>query len=408
MNTVPTGRVARIEKMGRTFEAILPSGEVVTEEISAVTRSKAYKRGQVLTEIVTKTGRIQWRLTAPEEAATPLQRETTETVETPSNINFSCVNVETQEELITFLHKKATTLRPEGLVISDLKWKFLVRNVLRGENLLMTGPSGCGKTLAAQSVADAFPGRRFFYFNLGATQDPRSTLIGNTHFNATSGTFFAESLFVQAIRTTGAIIMLDEVSRAHPEAWNILMSVLDRNQRYLRLDESPDAATVKVAEGVTFIGTANIGSEYTSTRTMDRALLDRFVTVEMEPLDAVQELGLLQYMYPSVPKVQLKAIAEVAAHTREQMKSENAVLSAMISTRMSVQVAGLLEDGFSIEEAAEVAIYPFFDADGGLDSERTYVKQVLQKYLPPTETEDNSDELFSGVVGSLDENNIPF
>ena len=202
--------------------------------------------------------------------------------------------------------------------------------------------------------------------------------------------------------------MLDEVSRAHPEAWNILMSVLDRNQRYLRLDESPDAATVKVAEGVTFIGTANIGSEYTSTRTMDRALLDRFVTVEMEPLDAVQELGLLQYMYPSVPKVQLKAIAEVAAHTREQMKSENAVLSAMISTRMSVQVAGLLEDGFSIEEAAEVAIYPFFDADGGLDSERTYVKQVLQKYLPPTETEDNSDELFSGVVGSLDENNIPF
>ena len=45
----------------------------------------------------------------------------------------------------------------------------------------MTGPAGCGKTMAAKSLVNALD-RPDFYFNLGATQDPRSTLIGNTHF----------------------------------------------------------------------------------------------------------------------------------------------------------------------------------------------------------------------------------
>ena len=40
-----------------------------------------------------------------------------------------------------------------------------------------------------------------------------------------------------------------------------------------------------------------------------------------------------------------------------------------------------LYDGFTLAEAAEVTIYPLFSEDGGLDSERTYMKQVVQKYV---------------------------
>jgi hypothetical protein len=36
-------------------------------------------------------------------------------------------------------------------------------------------------------------------------------------------------------------------------------------------------------------------------------------------------------------------------------------------------------------EAAEVAILPFFSQDGGLESERTYVKQLVQKYIKTTD-----------------------
>ena len=50
---------------------------------------------------------------------------------------------------------------------------------------MMTGPSGCGKTDATFKAANYLE-REVHYFNLGATQDPRSTLIGNTHYNKDS------------------------------------------------------------------------------------------------------------------------------------------------------------------------------------------------------------------------------
>ena len=94
-------------------------------------------------------------------------------------------------------------------------------------------PAGCGKTEAAKALPAATD-RPFFYFNLGATQDPRATLIGNTHFKA-GETAFDQSAFVKAIQTENAVILLDELSRAHPEAWNILMTVLDEGQKISKI-----------------------------------------------------------------------------------------------------------------------------------------------------------------------------
>jgi nitric oxide reductase NorQ protein len=244
---------------------------------------------------------------------------------------------------------------------------------------MMTGPAGCGKTMAAKSIVNALD-RPDFYFNLGATQDPRATLIGNTHFSKEEGTYFSEALFVKAIQTENAVILLDELSRAHPEAHNILMTVLDEGQRYLRLDEKDGAPTIKVAPGVTFIATANIGNEYTATRVLDRALLDRFTIIEMETLDADDERSLLSYLYPQLDSSAIFNISEVVAATRTEMKTETPRISTHVSTRASVEMAGLLYDGFNLEEAAEVMIYPQYDSAGGLDSERTFVKQLVQKY----------------------------
>jgi MoxR-like ATPase len=298
-----------------------------------------------------------------------------------------------EDPVLSFIHNDSLKLKPETLVMQDLKWKYLVRSAMRGKNIMMTGPAGCGKTMAAKTLVKALD-RPDFYFNLGATQDPRGTLIGNTHFKKDEGTLFSESVFVKAIQTENAIILLDELSRAHPEAWNILMTVLDEGQRYLRLDEAENAPTIKVAKGVTFIATANIGSEYTATRAMDRALVDRFIIVEMDTLSKEEEAKLLLKLYPDVTPEQADTISEIASMTRAEMISESPKLSSAISTRLSVELAGLLSDGFTLEEGAEVAIYPFFDADGGVDSERTYMKQVVQKYCGKAEDEDifNAEE----------------
>lgn len=271
---------------------------------------------------------------------------------------------------------------PTKLIISPLKWKYLVRSILRGKNLMMTGPSGCGKTLAAQTAAAMFGDRPFFYINVGATTDPRLTLIGNTHFSADKGTYVTESYFVQAIKTPNAIILLDELTRAHPDAWNILMTVLDENQRYLRIDERWDSPTISVAPGVCFIATANIGAEYTATRVLDRAILDRFTCiVEMQPLTLKEEVTFLQSLHPNVSEKDLIAICSVAEMTRSQVRDSNPKVSTSLSTRSTVEMAGLLDDGFSFEQAAEVAMVPLFSDVGGTDSERVFVRQQIQMYL---------------------------
>lgn len=292
-----------------------------------------------------------------------------------------------QAELINFVHAEAKDLRPDLLMMGDLSWKYLVRSAMRGKNIMMTGPAGCGKTMAAKSLVNALD-RPEFYFNLGATQDPRSTLIGNTHFSKEDGTYFTESEFVRAIQTENAVILLDELSRAHPEAWNILMTVLDQGQRYLRLDEADGSPTVKVAKGVCFIATANIGNEYTSTRVIDRAMLDRFTIIEMEMLGADKEKDLLTMLYPNLDLESIGVIGDIVGDTRKEMATESPRISTAISTRASVELASLVYDGFTVEEAAGVIIYPQYDSAGGVDSERTFVKQIIQKYISDGTEED--------------------
>ena len=298
-------------------------------------------------------------------------------------------SIEMTDDVLKFIHEDANGLKPKMLFMNSLKWKYLIRNIIRGKNIMMTGPAGCGKTMAAKAAANSIEGYNTFIINLGATQDPRTTLIGNTQFDTKKGTVFNSSPFVKAIQTPNTVVILDELTRAHPEAHNILMSVLDLGQRYLRLDEAADAPVVKVAEGVSFIASANIGNEYTATRALDRAILDRFVVIEMDTLSREEESELLSMMYPSVEMDILQSVAEITSMTRGELLSESPKLSNSLSTRTAVEIGSLLYDGFSLEEAAEITIYPMFDQSGGADSERVYMKQYVQKFLGKTpENED--------------------
>ena len=371
--------IVRIEKSGVRFNAWDTNGVKRTSDITTGARKRAYEGGYLLGRFQMKNGKFQWRKVADSM------------VETPSPVNdSSSVDVPTDHaEVLNFIHS-SYSLKPKMLMMSELKWKYLIRSGVRGKNIMMTGPAGCGKTMAAKSLVNSLD-RPDYYFNLGATQDPRSTLIGNTHFDSKKGTYFSQSLFVEAIQTPNAVILLDELSRAHPDAWNILMTVLDYGQRYLRLDESNGTDTIKVAEGVTFVATANIGNEYTSTRVMDKALMDRFTIVEMDVLNEEDESSLLNMMFPSVDSVVLGNVAKIATLTRTESNSETARITSGISTRTTVELCGLLYDGFSLEEAAEVSIYPQYDSTGGVDSERTFVKQIVQKFCD----DGSSDDLFN-------------
>jgi len=383
-----TNEIYKVIQVGRTFAMLTTQNQPITKlvGVSKQKMKQAMDEGKAIQGYVGKTGKLSYKMVEMDEF-----KKVANVIE-----DTACDSVseafETHDALKEFIHTKGKDLKPNGLFIEELKWKYLLRSAVRGKNILMTGPTGCGKTLAAQSLVKSLK-RPDYYFNLGATQDARATLIGNTHFNKESGTFFSESAFVKAIKTPNAIILLDELSRAHPEAANILMTVLDAGQRYLRLDEAEGSPIIKVASGVTFIATANIGGEYTATRVMDRALMDRFVQIEMDLLDKEGELALLKFKFPEADEYSLNALAEIADTTRQLIKTDASKISTIVSTRVNVEAAGLIYDGFTLFEAANIAILPYFSNDGGLDSERVFMTQLLQKYIKS----DDESQLFNEV-----------
>ena len=373
--------VVKVVKSGVRFNAWDSKGNKYTGQITTGARKKAYANGNALEQRVNKSGKTYW-WPVPMSVYEATESNTMDTPQHNGDVEIP----EGHEAVVDFI-QKSYGLKPKGLVMNSLKWKYLIRSAVRGKNIMMTGPAGCGKTLAAKSLINGLD-RPNFYFNLGATQDPRATLIGNVHFDKAKGTYFSESLFVKAIQTPNDVILMDELTRAHPDAWNILMTVLDQGQRYLRLDEADGQQTIKVAEGVCFVATANIGNEYTATRQLDKALMDRFVVIEMDTLTDEEEHGLLTYLYPTVDSDVLHNVAKIAFMTRQESLTDNPRISGGVSTRTSVEIAGLLFDGFTLEESADITIYPQYDADGGVDSERTFVKQIVQKFIDDGSSDD--------------------
>ena len=286
--------IATVSQEGRFLVATTNEGVDVSNQIDRPLRRKAAETGkQLIKDMVTGT----WSFAASN-------------IDTKPAALLEIVAANSEHEVMKQFIHDSTAIKPDQLIITDLKWKYLVRSAMRGKNILMVGPAGTGKTMAAKYLSSALK-RPEFYFNLGATQDPRATLIGN---------------------------------------------------------------------------------KYTSTRVLDKALYDRFITIEMDQLDTEMEFRLLKMKYAAVEDKLLQSVAEIADATRRETKASNPKLTTALSTRAAVEVASLLYDGFTLPEAAEVSIYPFFSEDGGVDSERTYVKQIVQKYCVNPETE--GEELF--------------
>ena len=79
--------------------------------------------------------------------------------------------------------------------------------------------------------------------------------------------------------------------------------------------------------------------------------MDRFTIVEMDVLTDEEELGLLTYMFPHVDPELLRIVSEIAHTTRMESKSDTGKVSTGVSTRTSVEMAGLIYDGFGLDEA---------------------------------------------------------
>jgi len=158
---------------------------------------------------------------------------------------------------------------------------------------------------------------------------------------------------------------------------NILFPCLDR-RRYLPIDVASEdvARQIPVHEETAFIATANIGSEYSGTQQIDRALLDRFFPIELDYLPEDDEVRVLVNR-TKVDEDKARSVVRVANKIREQHKSQE--LSNAISIRHCLQVSSLIYDGFDLNKAMTSTIMPLFQ-DGIGVSERSKVLSIISAY----------------------------
>jgi len=262
-----------------------------------------------------------------------------------------------------------------GFHIDAELWFLLVRNVLRGENIMLIGDTGTGKTEIVKHLAKALE-KDLFIQDMGTVQDAQSALLGVHTLNKDGISEFKHAPFVGHIQS-GGIVLLDELSRAPLAANNILFPALD-SRRYLPVDVAHEEADQRIAvhPDTVFIATANIGSEYSGTNALDRALLDRFFPVETQYPSEKDEIKVLM-IRTGVEQASAKAIVKVANQIRKQYKEQE--LSTTISVRHTLQTASLVVDGFDLTNSMQAVVMPLFE-DGIGASERAKIKSIIAAF----------------------------
>ncbi len=272
------------------------------------------------------------------------------------------------------------TLEEIGFLIKESTWFYILLSLRRGKNILIIGPTGCGKTELVTHVTERYLGSKdlLSIFDMGGTYDPISTLLGNNKLvrdrKADSViSKFEQSRFSLTIQDKG-IVLLDELNRAPANTNNLLFPCLD-NRRKLFVEMAPaDKQVIDVHEECFFIATANIGTEYSGTNVIDRALLDRFPTViELDYPTIEEEVDIV------INKVRLERLITtklVTAVDKIRSAYKRGELSNSVSTRTVIHIAELVKDGLPPLDALELSILPLFE--GNLeDGEKTTVKTII-------------------------------
>ena len=244
-------------------------------------------------------------------------------------------------------------------VIEETKVDMLTTLVEQGKNCLMTGATGSGKTTLCVQVAERL-GLDPIIINMGSTQDARSSLLG--FFTLEKGeTVWQDADFLKAIQRPNTLVILDELSRASDDAYNIIFPVLDF-RRNIRVDEKSSSGDriVEIDPSVRFIATANVGLEYSSARSIDRAMTDRFMLFNL-PYITGKELGsYISKEYGSEAKTQAKDLLKMYDYSLKLYKDNK--ISTRLSPRMVLNSISLLSK-FNLKDVLDYALLPLFEAD---------------------------------------------
>ena len=228
-------------------------------------------------------------------------------------------------------------------------YEILKRNIEKNVNTLLLGETGCGKTEIVNHMA-AVMEKPIHIIDMGTMTDAVSGLIGIHTVTIVDGkttSTFKRSRFSEIIQQPG-IVLLDELSRASAQANNLLFPCLDFRRElpmeYCFEDQTP----VKVHPDCVFIATANLGSQYTGTHKIDRALLDRFMTLKVTSpsMKDIKDSLIASYNVKGIDIATIVEIYDNLLKAHSQFK-----IDFKLSFRHLKFITQMVEDGFTIYDA---------------------------------------------------------
>ena len=270
---------------------------------------------------------------------------------------------------------KCPTSEIDGFFMKDGDWRLLIRNIKKHVNTLIIGATGTGKTSVVQLICERI-GVNLEIFDMSTIIDPISSLLG-VHRIEDGRSIFDFAKFTQAIQKPG-VILLDELNRSSLATGNVILSCLDqRRTLYVEVAGSKDLREIKVHPEVTFIATANVGSEYTGANSaMDRALLNRFFPLELGNIPGIEESKVL-IKRTGIDKKDSDLIVKVANNIRSLYNKQEISLS--LSIRETLMVADLVHDGWTLGNAMEMIYLPLYEGTKA-EGERSTIYKTISSY----------------------------
>lgn len=216
----------------------------------------------------------------------------------------------------------------------------------RHTSVLMVGSSGYGKTTIPEYLAKKWD-MDFIRWDCANVRDTEEFFGYRAAINGSIATedgelFFIETEFVKKVKKGNCIVVLDELNRTDPYITNALFPLLDHAGK-----TTVAGYDIEVGENVIFVGTINVGHEFTGTFALDQALVNRFIAkIVVGPLPTEVEIELLQSRV-GIDKLVAKNLVNFLTKLRNLNKVGD--LSIDASTRVSLNMAELLKSGLDMK-----------------------------------------------------------